>query len=178
MLELVSILFGGAGGGVFGMLAGLFKNRNDNKHREEMARIANDRDEMEYQRQRESEEHRLEMLEATGRLNLEQTATEGAIQVDIANQQARGQAQKAEFDNLQTSGWMDNFRASVRPTLAYYFTVLFSVLLAWAFKEFSGTITDDMGGKILLGLFVTLEFAVTSILNFYYVSRRNPKPQL
>lgn len=178
MLEIISILAGGAGGGIFGVLAGIFKNRSDNKHREEMARIANERDEMEYTRQRESEENRIELAQITGQLEADKIELEGDIAADLEEAKALGKAQEAEFGNLNTSTWMDNFRASVRPVLSYLYTSAFFTFFYWAFNKYSDMITDEMGGQILLGMFATMEFATTSILGFYFVSRRNARPHL
>ena len=61
--------------------------------------------------------------------------------------------------------------------LDFWFTALFTVMLAWAFYEFHDEITMLEGKEILLGLFSTLTFGVMSIISFYYVARANKKPQ-
>jgi hypothetical protein len=49
-------------------------------------------------------------------------------------------------------------------------------MLAWSFWKFNDQLDSETGKLILLGLFSTLSFIVTSVISFYYVSRRNSKP--
>ena len=96
---------------------------------------------------------------------------------EVENMKALGNAQEA-LNNLKTSTGMDNFRASVRPVLAYWGTLFFTAIFIWAFVEYKDSITEEIGKEILLSMFGTLTFIVTSIITFYYVSRRNGAPKL
>lgn len=186
--SIIALLSSGAGGGLLGGIFGLFKQSQERKERVEMARIEKERDELEYRAAADERAHALAMLERSAELKLEEAQIMGALkletvqteteaEIEVAHQKALGKAQGV-FDKLKTSQGMDNFRASVRPTLAYWFALLFSVMLAWAFSEFHATIDAKAGRELLLGMFATLTFLVTSIGTFYYVSRRNSAPRV
>jgi hypothetical protein len=174
---LIALLTSGAGGGIVGMVGGIFKQGQERKERVSMAEIEAKRDAMEYENAKAERSHALVLLEAGAQLEIEKAQTEGDIEVELANQQSLGEAQEI-FATLKTTSGMDNFRASVRPVLAYWWSVLFTVLIGWAFVVYGDTITTETGGQLLLGMFATLEFLTTSIGAFYFVSRRNTSPRL
>lgn len=174
---LLSVLTSGAGGGLLGGIFGLFKQNQERKERVEMARIELDRDQAEYANAKEEREHALQMLSKQGELKLQEVETEAEAAMELANQSALSSAQDA-FKNLKTSTGMDNFRASVRPLLAYWAAILFTVMLWWAFDKFNTTIDAAAGRELLLTMLGTLTFIVTSVISFYYVSRRNSAPKL
>lgn len=170
---LVSILTSGASGGLIGTVAGLFTKSKELKHEQEMARIQLERD-IEDRKARESErQHEMQMLEVRGSQQITQTQLESEARAELEVIKARGQGQMAEFGNLNTSGWMDNLRASVRPLLAYLYTGVFMVFLGWAFASYRSEISPDEGAEILFSLFLILEFMVTSVGTFYYIQRRS-----
>lgn len=175
LTSLIALLSSGAGGGLFGGIFGLFKQHLERKERVEMARISAEREAAAFAAEAAERAHQLVMLETQGQLQLQAVATEAEAAVDVAQQEALGQAQQV-FASLKTTSDMDNFRASVRPALAYAVFVLFALMLGWAFWEFQDTIDEATGRELLLGLFGTLTFLVTSIGTFYYVARRNPAP--
>ena len=176
LTTLFSLLTSGAGGGILGGLFGIFKQSQERKERVEMARIMVERDQLEYKNAAAERDHALMILDKTGQLEVQKIATETDAQVEIAHQSTLSSAQDV-FKTFKTDVWMDNLRASVRPVLAYWVALLFSGALAWAFIEFKSTIDHDTGRSILLGLFGTLTFIVTSVTTFYYVSRRNNAPR-
>lgn len=182
MIETIGTILGllgsGAGGGLLGGLFGIWKQSQERKERAEMARIELERDQMEYSNAREEREHALLLLEKGAQIEVDKIEAETEAEMEIANQAALATAQKAEFSKLSTTSGMDNFRASIRPILALWAWLLFNVMLGWAFWEFSDQITADMGLQILLGLFATLNFTVSSIVTFYYVARRNAAPRI
>jgi len=167
----------GAGGGIVGGIFGLFKQSQERKERVEMARINVERDQLEYENASKEREHSLLMLEKGAEIELEKVQTETEAEIEITQQNALSSAQDA-LKNLNTSTAMDNFRASVRPLLAYWGVTLFTAMLGWAFYEYKDTIDKDTGKQILIGMFATLTFIVTSITSFYYVSRRNSSPKV
>jgi len=175
---ILTALSTGAGGGLLGGLFGLFKQSQERKERVEMARIELERDTAEYTNDKAEREHALSMLEKGGRLEIEKVMTESEAEIEVSHQATLGAATIAEFSNLNTSSWMDNFRASIRPSLAVWASALFTTMLVWAFCEYSDKITAEEGKVILLGLFATLEFTVSSVVTFYYVSRRNSAPKI
>lgn len=178
LTTLFSVLTSGAGGGIVGGIFGLFKQSQERKERIAMAEVNLKRDEMEYKNASAEREHNLIMLEKGAKLELELTQTEAEAEAEIANQNALAIAQTSEFKNLNTSTNMDNLRASVRPMIAYWACLLFTIMISWVFYKFNQTITEEVGGQILLALFSTLTFVITSVTSFYYVSRRNSRPQL
>lgn len=176
--SLFSLLTTGAGGGIVGGILALFRTAGERKERLEMRKLEIQRDAMEYEAQEKSRSHELAMLERGAELKLKQAETEGEIAADIANSTAKTAAVATEFANLNTSSWVDNCRAMIRPILALFFTAFFTVIFLWAFNQYRDQLTPVDGKEILMGLFLTLEFAVTSILSYYYVSRRNTKTQV
>lgn len=169
---LASILTAGTGGGLIGTVAGLFKQSRELKHEARMEEIRLERDREDRLAREAEREHEIDMLDKRSEAKTEQVKVETEAQAEIEALRGRGEAQTAEFSNLDTSQWMDNFRASVRPTLAYGYSLLFTALLCWAFAAFHDQITQDHGAEILLGLFTTLEFAATSAISFYFAARR------
>ena len=180
MIEAIGTIFtlltSGAGGGLLGGVFGIFKQREERKERIEFARLDIQRDEMEYKNASEERKHELTMLEANSRAEVTKTQTEADKEIEVANQRTLATAQRA-FTKLNTSQGMDNYRASVRPTIAYWACILFTAMIAWAFYKFHHLITADVGLEILTGLFATLTFVVTSATTFYFVSRRNNAPR-
>lgn len=185
---LIALFSSGAGGGLLGGLFGLGKQWLERGERAQQRKDDLERDRLEYDNADKERSHALTMLNRTAELNLEQSKVEAAAnlaeteaeteaEIAVANQEALNSAQDV-FKNLKTSTGMDNFRASVRPMLAYFFSILFSVCLWWFFDEYSSTITNEEGKSALLALVATLNFTVTSIVTFYYVSRRNSAPKL
>lgn len=170
---IITLLSSGAGGGILGGFFGLFKQSQERKERIEMEKIQVERDRIDAEDRKLEREHQLTMLERGAELQIEQAQTEAEAEMEVANQAALQTAQKAEFSKLSTTSGMDNYRASVRPTLAYWAATLFSLALGYAFYRWNAKIDPETGKEILLGLFGTLSFTVTSIVTFYYVSRRN-----
>ena len=179
MLTLLATIFtSSASGGLLGGIFGLFKQSQERKERVEMARIELDRDTREYANDQAERDHALVMLERGAAVEIERTRTEAEATIEVANSSARGAAVVEEFRSLGTSTGMDNFRASIRPGLAVWSTLLYSVMLVWAFSSFGDKISVSEGKTILMGLFATLSFTVTSVVTFYYVSRRNAAPKV
>lgn len=168
----LAVLTSGAGGGIVGGILAILKRGQDRKERIELERIALEREKADYLNAKEEREHALTMLQAGAQIELEKVQTEAEAEMEVSHQNALSNAQKV-LGKLKTSTWMDNYRASVRPTLAYFVTFVFSVAGAWAFTEFASQLTPQDGGKILLGMFATLTFAFTSIITFYYVARKD-----
>ena len=177
LTTLFTLITSGAGGGIVGGLFGIFKQSQERRERVAMAEIDLKRDVMEFKNAEAERAHALTMLEKGAEIKLATVQTEAEAEIEISNQQALGAAQDA-LKNLKTSTGMDNYRGSVRPTLAYWASALFTVMLAWAFVEFRDTIEQEHGRQILTGMFGTLTFLVTSIGAFYFVSRRNSAPRL
>lgn len=171
---ILSILTSGAGGGLIGGIMGLFRQRSESKERVELAKLAIERDSLEYREANLEREHQVIMLNSGAKIELDRVITETEAQAEIATVSALGKAQKV-FANLKTSTWMDNYRASVRPTFAYFIMTMFTVFLAWSFVQHSDGIEPTQGAVILIGLLDTLVFMVTSITSFYFVSRPNTK---
>ena len=177
MIETIfSVLTTGAGGGIIGGILGLFKQHQETKKEIAHAKINLQRDEMEYRNAEAERVHALTMLEKGAQIELEKVQTETEAEIEVANQKALGNAQRV-FANLNTTSGMDNYRASVRPTLAYWAIALFSAMLVWAFYRFNGLVTQEIGLGILTDLFGTLTFTMSSVVTFYYVARRNNAPR-
>lgn len=174
LFDVFGLLTSGAGGGIIGGVFALFKGAQELKEKIAFARIEKERDEMEYENAREERAHQVVLMEKGAQIELEKIQTETEAEVDIANQAALSRAQGQEF-KLKTTSWMDNLRASVRPVLAYTFTLLFIGLSAWSFVEFASQLNDKDGKELLLMFIQTLTFTVTAIVTFYYVARRNTK---
>jgi hypothetical protein len=172
---LLGLLTSGAGGGIVGGILGIFKQSQERKERVAMAELNVKRDMLEYKNAKDERDHALVMLDKQGEIKLETIQTESEAEIEITHVKALGEAQSV-FGNLKTSSKMDDFRASVRPVLAYWAITIFSVMLVWAFAEFAGQLTAAEGMKILIQLISTLLFTVSSITAFYYVSRRNSAP--
>ncbi len=172
---LFSLLTSGAGGGIVGGVLALFRTAGERKERLESKKIDLERDAMEYANIRATQSHEKDMLTAGAEIALKQAETEGEIAADITNSTSKGKAVVSEFKDLNTSGWVDNTRALIRPVLSIFFTVFFTIIFLWSFNQYRDQLTAIDGKEILMGLFLTLEFAVTSILSFYFVSRRNAK---
>jgi len=177
LTALFSVLTSGAGGGLLGGVFGIFKHSQERKERVEMARINADLQEAKYRNDFERRQHDMRMLEKEGSIDLAKMAEQAKADMEVEYQRSLAKAQEA-LTGLSTNTAMDNYRASVRPTLAYWGAILFTLMLAWAFTEFGETIDKDTGRQILLGMFSTLTFIMTSVVTFYYVSRRNPAPIL
>lgn len=173
---LFSVFTSGAGGGLLGLVGGLFKQSQERKERVEMSRIDIERDAAGYANDKEERAHALIMLDKGASIELEKAQTETEASIDIENQKTLSSAQEV-FKNLDTSTETDDYRARVRPNLAYWGVALFTIALGWAFYEFKDTIDEETGKQILVGMFATLTFIVTSITTFYYVSRRNNSPK-
>lgn len=174
---LFTVLTSGAGGGITGSLFGILKQSQERKERVAMAKINLDRDRAEYENAEKERQHALTMIEKQGEIKLETIQTETEAEIEVTNQFTLSEAQEAEFKNLNTSTWIDNFRASIRPLLAVWAATLFTSMLCWAFFEYKDTISKEDGGVLLLGMFATLTFIITSVISFYYVSRRNAAPK-
>lgn len=176
LTAIFTVLTSGAGGGLLGGIFGIFKQSQERKERVEMARINLERDNLEYQNAKAERDHALLMLDKGGEIEVEKIQTEADAEIEVAHQSALSSAQEV-FNNLKTTSGMDNYRASVRPTLAYWGAILFSSMLGWAFYKYHGLIDAETGKQILVGMFSTLTFIVTSITTFYYVARRNTAPR-
>ena len=140
-----------------------------------MARINLERDQADYANADKERAHALVMIEKGGEIEIEKIQTEAEAEIEVAHQNALAKAQEA-LKNLNTTSGMDNFRASIRPTLAIWGAILFTIMLWWAFGKFGDTIDEATGKQILVGMFGTLTFIVTSIITFYYIGRPNRRP--
>lgn len=178
LTAILTALSSGVGGGLIGSITGLFKQNFERKERVEMARIQLERELAEYGNDEAEREHALTILERGGELEVQKVMTESEAEIEVAQQKTLNSATVAEFKKLNTSPWMDNYRASIRPSLAIWMTILFTAMLIWAFCIYSDELTASEGKAILLGLFATLEFIVSSVVTFYYVSRRNLAPKI
>ena len=176
--SVLGLLGSGVGGGLLGGIFGIWKQRQERIERAEMARIELERDQAEYANAKAERDHSLVLLEKGAQLEVDKIEVEAEAEMEIANQAALGGAQRAEFGKLNTTSGMDNFRACVRPVLALWAWALFNSMLGWAFYKFADRIDAEMGLQILLGLFATLNFTVSSIVTFYYVARRNNSPKI
>lgn len=176
LTAIFTMLTSGAGGGIVGGIFGIFKQSQERKERVDMAKINLRRDQMEYQNAEAERAHALTMLEKGGEIDLLMAETEAEAEADIQHQKTLASAQGA-LKKLNTSTGMDNYRASVRPTLAYWGAVLFTAMICWAFYKYHPTIDAETGRSILIGMFSTLTFITTSIVTFYYVARSNRAPK-
>lgn len=178
MIEtIIALLTSGAGGGIVGGIFGFFKQREERKERLEVRKLDLERDRIDAEERKADRQHELIMLEKGADLSLRETEVTTEAEIAVANQSALKGAQQFEFQSLKTTSAMDNWRASVRPFLAYWAAGLFTTMLGWAFHKWHELITADQGIQILMGLFTTLTFAVTSVITFYYMARRNPAPK-
>lgn len=184
--SIIALLGSGSFGGLLGGAFSLIKQWLDRGERAQQRADTLARDRLEYEEAERERAHSLLILSRTAEAGLRQAETESAAalamteaqteaEIAVANQQALSAAQGV-FAGLKTSSWMDNYRGGVRPTLALYFSALFSICLWWFFDTYADTITDEEGKTALLGLVATLNFTVTSIVTFYFVSRRNQAP--
>ena len=174
---IMTIATGGVGGGLIGSIVGLCKAKIDNTRETAMETLRADRERAEYLEGEKERAHELQMMQAdtVGRERIAET--EGSAAADIEHMRAMGKAQ-AVFAGLKTSRFMDNYRGSVRPTLAYWTNFVFTLMLGWAFYKFHAQITADQGAQILIGLIATLTFLVTSQNSFYYVQRPTAKKNI
>lgn len=172
---IFTILTSGAGGGIIGGLLGLFRKSQEMKERIEFERLQIEREENQRVDRDNQRNHDMEMLRMGGDIDLQQSINEWNSKIEIANQQALSKAQDG-LNNLNTTSGMDNYRASIRPTLAIWVSVLFTVMLVWSFYKWNHLIDNETGYEILMGLFATLSFSFTSVIVFYYVNRNNPVP--
>ena len=187
MITAITTIFtlftSGAGGGLLGGIFGLFKKNQDIKEKLALAQVDLDRDKLDYDNAQKERAHELVMLDKRSQLHqqgvklqgdieLEKLNAEGDIEVELGTLKSLSEAQKT-IGKLNTTSGMDNYRASVRPTLAYWFTLIFTAMLAWAFFTFSELINPSEGKEILLGMFGTLTFMLTSLGTFYFISRPN-----
>lgn len=181
MLDTISGLFNlvgsGAGGVIIGGITGLWKQHQEKKERIAMANINLERDKIDLENEREQRAFELERLDRGATIERQQAQVEGEIALDLANIESIGAAQST-LNNLKTSTKMDNYRGSVRPTIAYWIVILFSIMLGWSFWSFNDAITSAQGLTLLLNLFSTLTFTMTSVVSFYYVARRNTRPNI
>mgnify|MGYP000389160619 CR=1 FL=1 len=171
----LSLLTGGAAGGVVGAISAIWKSSQENKLKIELERLNNEREAREYDNAKSEREHQAWLVTQGHANEMDKIKTETDAELDIATMQALQVSSAAEFGDLNTTSAMDNYRASVRPTVAYWSVLAFNVMLCWAFSEFSDQINESAGLQILLGLFATLNFTVASVISFYYVSRNNRK---
>lgn len=155
------------------MVAGIFTKSRELKHEAEMAKIQLERDIEDRIARSEEREHEMDLLELQGRQQVQHLQIDMEGRAELEALQGRAQAQQGEFANLKTGKGMDNFRASIRPAMAVWYTIAFSAFLGWAFFSFSDQITPEQGGEILFSLFVVLEFMVTGVGGFYFGHRRS-----
>lgn len=172
LTTLFTLLTSGAGGGLLGGIFGLFRKSQEVKERIELEKIQMQREEYQRQDRASQRDHEVKILEMGGDIDLKQSINEWQGRIEVANQAALSKAQDS-LNNLNTTSGMDNYRASVRPTQAYWITVMFTVMIGWAFSKWHGLITDEAGYEIMMGMFSTLSFAFTSVIMFYFVNRNN-----
>ena len=170
---ILSIFTSGAGGGIVGGILALFKTAGERKERLELAKLELQRDQEEYKALKEQRDHEAAMQAAGAAQALAQAETEGNIAADIQNSKAKATGLLTEFAKLQTSQWVDNIRGLVRPLLVLWAVSLFSAMFVWAFGEYSDMLTKEDGKEILMGMFLTLNFSLNAIVQFYFVARSN-----
>tara|TARA_R110002012_G_scaffold61450_1_gene161099 strand:+ start:1642 stop:2166 length:525 start_codon:yes stop_codon:yes gene_type:complete len=173
MMDLVGLLVGGAGGGVLGGVFGLARHFMDSRKSVSMENIKLDRDKLDAEESKKEREHALLLIEKQSDVRLAETEARIEGEISIEHSKALREGQKV-FHGLKTTSKMDNYRASVRPTLAYWFSVIFSGFLFWSFYNFSDTLIQS-APQMMIGLVSTLTFIVTSIITFFYVSRPNAR---
>ena len=176
MLEIItaaaSILTSGAGGGIAGGLFCLFKQSQERKERIELAKIKLEQYRHDSLNAEKEREHARYMLEASQGQELQLLKEDASAEIEVTRQASIGAAQSA-LTNLKTTKGMDNYRGSVRPTLAYLMTAFFISMLVWSFIEWHDLIDDETGKMLLIGLFQTLNFSFVGVQSFYFISRRN-----
>lgn len=178
MGALLGIFTSVAGGGFLGSLTGLFKNFMDSRERTKLAQLELERDRLDMEAAALEHTRALELIAKGAEIDLAKTRTEGEAAIEVATAESRGAAVISEFKNLKTSSFMDNLRASVRPVFAYLAVSTFGYMLVNAWLAYGHLLTQEQGLALLLVLIDTLIFMVTSIVSFYYVSRRNPAPSI
>lgn len=174
MMDLVGLLVSGAGGGVLGGVFGLARHFMDSKKLVRLAEIELKRDKMDADESERERSHALLLIEKQADVSLAETEATIQGEINVAHSKTLAASQDKEFGRLNTTRKMDNYRASVRPTLAYWFSLIFSVFLFWSFYNFSDTLSD-IAPQLMAGLLSTLTFIVTSIITFFYVSRPNAR---
>lgn len=182
--SLFTVFTSGAGGGIVGGLFAIFNKKQEAGERIELAKISASRDVADYANSEAERKHELLVLQKNADLGIKQAEvelqkveSESNTAMEVANLEALGKAQEG-LNKLKTSTSLDNYRGSVRPTLAYWAAFLFTIMLIWAFARFGKAIEVEVGKQILIGMFATLTFIITSVISFYYVSRRNAPPKL
>lgn len=173
-MEFISLLVGGAGGGILGGVFGLARHFMDSRKTVNLAELELKRDKLDAEESQRERNHALTMLEKKADVKLAETEATIQGEIDVAHSKTLAVAQDKEFRSLNTSKKMDNYRASVRPTLAYWFSAIFSVFAFWAFYKFNHLLASS-AETIMLELIATLTFIVTSIITFFYVSRPNQR---
>lgn len=188
MITAILTFFGSsAGGSIVGGVFGMFSKIIDGKNQREADAIASaeriesgkinlERDKMEYENAKAERDHAITMHEKGALFALQKVETETEAANDIAHMEALGQAQDV-FANFKTDTKTDNYRALVRPNLAYWAAGLFTVILLWAFYVYRGQITQSQGSELLLMMISTVCFTVSSIVTFYFMARRNKGPK-
>lgn len=173
---ILGILTTGAGGGIVGGLLALFRTSGERKERLALAQLELDRDRMDAAEAAKEHDRAKEMIALNASVQLQKVETETDAEIEIEGMKALDSAQIAEFANLNTSTWVDNWRAIIRPALCTALSFIFFGMLIWAFAKYNDEITATEGKEILAGLFLTLEFGVNAAWSFYYVARRNSRP--
>jgi len=174
LVEVFGLLASGAGGGLLGGIFGLFKKHQEASLAVKLRALELDQAREDNKEAAREREHTLMLIEKQGDVSLAETEAEVQGQIDVAHSKALAVAQDKEFGGLKTSRKMDNYRASVRPTLAYWYSFVFSVFGGWAFSEFH-TVLAPHAQTIMMGFIGTLTFLVSSMGTFYFVSRDNAR---
>lgn len=175
---LLALLTAGTGGGLIGGATGLVSKLIDMRHAARMEEVRLKREEQARIERQDEMAHELALHAAGALAAREQAEVQAEADAIKGQMEALKAGQAAEFTTLKTTSGMDNYRASVRPTLAYVVSTVFLSLCLWAFYEFASTITVAEGAALLKNLIVTLESMATAIIAFYYVSRSNLKARV
>lgn len=173
MWELITTFFAsGASGGLLGGGLGVLKALVDNKRELALENLKLERDKLSTEEAKQERLHTLAVMSAQGKQETELLTVESEAAADLAQMAAIKEAQQFEFSGSAPSTFIENLRKSVRPVVAYWTTLIFTLFLGWVFWEFNDSVTPEQGGALLLSLAGTLTFLVTSQNAFYYVSRR------
>lgn len=173
-MDFINLLVSGAGGGILGGVFGLARHFMDSRKSVSLAELELKRDKLDAEESQKERDHALLMIEKQADVNLAEKEAVIQGEIDIAHSKTLSVAQDKEFSGLKTSKFMDSYRASVRPTLAYWYSAIFSAFAFWAFYKFNHLLAAS-AGTIILELVGTLTFIVTSIITFFYVSRPNQR---
>jgi len=175
---LFGFLASSAGGGIIGGGFALIKQIIEGRTLIATKELDNKKEVLRQAEAQRDREHEVLMLQEQTKSKSKIVEVKTEAKVELETMQSRGMNVIEEFKGLKTSSKMDNYRASVRPTVAYWALLMFNLSLGYCFWRYGHLIPEETGLAILLGLVSTLNFMITSVISFYYVSRPNHKPKL